>query len=88
MIRAGAKGKDGRPILILGLSHDNLARLTRDPIAVRIDEILPGVVADVLIFAGESEETMAQALGSLIDASTRQTGPITSADAIAKELGP
>lgn len=54
-----AKGeRDGRPIVVFGLSYQNLNRLRQDqPILVNGDELdLPH---DVLIFAGPTEQWLA-----------------------------
>lgn len=64
MIKAAGKMKDGRPLLLLGLSYDNLSRLMTDqPVKVDTAELkasepdnLPSMV--VVIFAGKTEEAM------------------------------
>lgn len=67
MIKARGE-KDGRPVLLLGLSRANVERLQADqPIVISADELeamgLPAV--EVVILAGETEATIAAQLGAL-----------------------
>jgi len=60
MLKGWGKLRDKRAFLI-GLSHGNLDRLREDkPIVIDGSQI--GLGFDVLIFAGETEESMAQQL--------------------------
>jgi len=59
MLKAGGRGvRDGKPVqfVVLGLSHLNLARLKEDR---------------PIIFAGETEQSMARQLADLIGPGTR-----------------
>lgn len=59
MIKARGEGPDGRPVLILGLSHGNVgALLSGRPI--KFDAKPYGYDGTVLIFAGEDEAAMAK----------------------------
>lgn len=62
---------DGRELLILGLSHENLTRLKSEkPIAFRGDTVgLPGI--EILIFAGETEQSMARDMAEFVGPNTR-----------------
>jgi hypothetical protein len=64
MISGRAKGKSGRTMIILGLSHANLERLKAGkPIAMTpmTHPVLPPDI-EFYIFAGETEEAMTQML--------------------------
>lgn len=67
MIKAMATGADGRSVLILGLSFENLNRLRANPgdDHIRIDGKEIGLPIDVVIFAGETEAHCAEALGGI-----------------------
>lgn len=55
----GKGTKDGREVLILGLSFENMERLKKDrPIVIWREEI--NIPFDIIIFAGETEESMAK----------------------------
>jgi len=73
MITALATGDDGKQIIVLGLSYENLKRL-RDgkPIHVRSDVHagFPENLA-IMIFAGATERAMAEQLQPLISAATK-----------------
>jgi hypothetical protein len=60
MIRASGKsGKDGRPVLIIGLSRRNCERLLEgDPIP--FDAAPWGVDAHIVVVAGENEAAITQ----------------------------
>ena len=59
MIRARATGAKGRPVIILGLSAQNLKRLRKGmPIHVHCDEL--GFAGELVIFAGETEAELAK----------------------------
>jgi len=73
MLKMHAVGKkDDKPhhLVVLGLSYANLARLKKgEPISLDGGEVgLPGV--DVLIFAGETEQTMARDVAEFIGPET------------------
>jgi hypothetical protein len=75
MLKMHAGGeKDGKPfhLVILGLSHMNLARL-KDGRPIDIDATEVGLPAGtrILIFAGETEQVMARDLQSLIGPDTK-----------------
>jgi len=60
MLKAKAS-RNGRPMIVIGLSYVNLERLKNDPdgyIMVWREEI--GSDNDIMIFAGETEEKMAE----------------------------
>ena len=70
MIRAMARGPDGRQILVIGLSFDNLDKLRKHPrdSFIRINgKNTGGLSIDVMIFSTETEahgaEMMAEFLG-------------------------
>jgi len=70
MIKFTATTKDGKRLLGLGLSHVNLDRL-REGKPINIDGTSVGIEGlDVLIFAGETEASMAKALKPSITAET------------------
>lgn len=70
MIVASGAGRDGAPLLVLGLSAENLRRLPNDePI---LKDLRPyGLELKVLIFSEETEEKMAAAIQELIGPETR-----------------
>lgn len=58
MIKAKLKGKDG-PIIVLGLSHENLRRLKdRKPILFDLSELGIQPSVPVMIFTGKDEDAM------------------------------
>jgi len=61
MIKAGAKGKDGQPVVILGLSEGNLGELRKKrPIVVDLEP--KGLKGQVVIMWGETEGAITQEL--------------------------
>jgi hypothetical protein len=57
----GKGDRDGREMLIFGLSFENLERLKQNkPIMVWREEM--GIIYDILIFAGKTEASMADAI--------------------------
>jgi hypothetical protein len=73
MLKASGTQPDGRPLIVLGLSYENVIRLKNgDPIDFPLDDL--GVAADVAIFYGKTEEEMRQTLiaGGLVNHRTRQ----------------
>lgn len=71
MIKAAATDKEtGDPVIILGLSAENIRRLQDDqPIRVDLSEM--GLTGQVVIFAGETEEAMTKTMMPLIGPKTR-----------------
>jgi hypothetical protein len=61
MIKAGGMGKDGKPVVILGLSEGNLGELRKGhPIVI---ELAPfGLEGRVLLMWGETEQAITQEL--------------------------
>lgn len=73
MLKIAARGqKGGKPVklVVLGLSHANLARLKEgQPISFDGAEVnLPGV--EVMIFAGETEQMMVRDVADLVGPNT------------------
>jgi len=64
MIKATGCGKDGTPVLFLGLSAENRKRLGEDqPIMVRADHVDPRLPAiTVVLLGGDTEESIAAQL--------------------------
>lgn len=64
MVKGRGVGKDGRPFVLLGLSHENVARLFADEPIVVITSLPPdkGVGLeggpDIILIAGTTEEEM------------------------------
>lgn len=71
MLKMRTTLSDGRELLIFGLSRINLDRLKADqPIAFRGDTVgLPGL--EIMIFAGETEQSMARDLAEFVGPNTR-----------------
>jgi hypothetical protein len=71
MLKMRTRLSDGRELLILGLSQINLDRLKADqPIAFKGDTVgLPGL--EIMIFAGETEQSMARDLSEFVGPNTR-----------------
>jgi hypothetical protein len=74
MLKMYADGeKDGKPVrlVVLGLSHKNLDKL-REGLPIKFNGDQAGLPADVevLIFAGESEQTMQRELADLVGPET------------------
>lgn len=76
MLKMTAQGKDGRHLVVLGLSFGNLDRLRADApdgyIKVEGKE-LGGLPVDVVIFAGETEASMAHTVRGMIGPDTKVT---------------
>lgn len=64
MIRAKMADKQGRPILMFGLSHENLRRMKDLGQPIRFDLAELGIQpsVSVVIFVGETEESMREEL--------------------------
>jgi hypothetical protein len=59
MIRAKATAPDGSHVIVLGLSQENIKRLTAgQPIRVTGESISTPEIASILIFAGGTEQGM------------------------------
>jgi hypothetical protein len=59
MLKLRGDDEDGRPVLIFGLSYENLRRLKAgQPIAFRLNEL--GLAGSVIIAAGPTEEHIAR----------------------------
>lgn len=69
MIKAVISGGDNTPILVLGLSRENCARLLLGlPIHIKAAELAEmGLPADmdVMVIAGETEASIAKQLGAM-----------------------
>lgn len=61
MIKARGTDADGRPLLVLGLSHGNLDRL-RAGEPIKFDGALYGYPGTILIFSGKDEVAMGESL--------------------------
>jgi hypothetical protein len=72
MIKASAKGRDGRSYLIIGLSHANLDKLRSDGTGgfIKILGAEMKLPIDVIITAGENETTLAHELAEFIGPDT------------------
>ena len=75
MIKATAQSRDGKTILVLGLSFANLDRMRAHPgddhITIKGEDV--GLPVDVMLFAGETEAHLAQTLQSMIGPQTKVT---------------
>lgn len=75
MIKATAVGRDGKVVLVLGLSFENLNRLRAHPgddhIRIKGEEI--GLPLDVMLFAGETEAHLAETMKEFIGPQTKVT---------------
>lgn len=75
MLKALAKGTDGRTVLAIGLSFANLDKFRQQPgdTFIRIEGAAHDMPFDVMIFSGESEAHLAQLIESLIGPETNVT---------------
>ena len=73
MIKATARGRDGRKTLILGFSHANLDKLREDGLNgyVKIDGAQVGIDCDVIITCGPTEQIMAETFSQSIGPETK-----------------
>lgn len=73
MVLAIAEGEDGRTILVIGLSHGNLARLRADGLNghIRIDGKSKNLPIDIMISAAETEFDIARSLQAFVTADTK-----------------
>lgn len=62
MLRGKGTMKDGKPLIVLGLSYKNLEKMKAgEPMSFDLDEL--GINAHCLIVVGETEEAMAEDFG-------------------------
>lgn len=73
MIKAAAKGANGRDVLIIGLSYANLDKFRAEPrdTFIKIPAKETGLSVDVVIFSGETEAHCADMLAGLITPETK-----------------
>jgi hypothetical protein len=70
MIKAVARGKDGKHILLIGLSYENLDRLREDGLKGFIPIKDLGLPIDIIITAGPTEDDIANGLRKFIGPDT------------------
>jgi hypothetical protein len=72
MIKATAAARDGRSVVLLGLSWNNLDRLRADGLKgfIKVDGKEMGVPVDTLITAGETEQIMVDYMLQFIGSET------------------
>lgn len=59
--------RDGKTLVGLGISEGNVAKLKEGkPILVHLDEMIPGINMDILIFYGDTEQAMYQELKPML----------------------
>jgi hypothetical protein len=75
MIKASARGADGRTILVVGLSFGNLDKFRAAPgdTFIKIDGREMGLSSDVMIFSGETEAHCAETIAAFIGPETKVT---------------
>ncbi|HEX8827635.1 MAG TPA: hypothetical protein VF778_05940 [Xanthobacteraceae bacterium] len=75
MIKASAKGQDGRDLLVLGLTFGNLQRFREQPrdTFIKIDGKELGLAVDVVIFSCETEAKGAELMEEWIGPKTKVT---------------
>jgi hypothetical protein len=68
-------------LVILGLTEENIRRLlSGKPIALKLEEIQPAIVGDLVIVGGKDEQQMVDDIFSgLIGPVTQLGGPVTAA---------
>lgn len=69
MLKMVATLPNGRSLLVLGLSAENMRRLPGAPIKIKGEDI--GLPLDVVIFTGDTEQSMARDLADLIGPNTQ-----------------
>lgn len=70
MLKASAESRDGRNLVVLGLSQNNVDRLVAgEPILMDLAEF--GADTRLLIFAGSTEEQMTEEFRSMLGPSTQ-----------------
>lgn len=71
MLKMGAKTKKGSDLIIIGLSHMNLDRLREGrPIHCTARDFGFDSDAEILIFSGETEQSMARDMAELVGPNT------------------
>lgn len=72
MIKASARGADGRAILVIGLSFGNLDKFRTEPGStyIKIDGREMGLPTDVLIFSGATEADCTETIKDFIGPKT------------------
>jgi hypothetical protein len=75
MIKASAKGRDGRAILVIGLSFGNLDKFRAEPgeTYIKIDGREMGMSSDVMIFSGATEADCAETIKGFVGPKTKTT---------------
>lgn len=75
MIKASAKGPDGRTILVIGLSFGNLDKFREAPgdTFIKINGREMGMSSDVMIFSGATEADCAASIAEFIGPKTKVT---------------
>lgn len=75
MINASFKGKDGRSMLIVGLSFGNLDKFRTEPgdTYIKIDGRELGLSSDVVIFSGATEADCAETIKAFVGPDTKTT---------------
>lgn len=73
MIKAAARGPDGRTLIMLGLSFGNLQKFKEMPgdTFIKIDGKDLGVPVDIVIFSGETEMAMMESMKDMIGPETK-----------------
>jgi hypothetical protein len=77
MIKATSKMKDGRPLLLLGLSGENITRMmAKEPISIDVGKLPDMPPMQIVIIAGRTEAEIADQLRSagLISGDTVELG--------------
>lgn len=75
MIKAAARGKDGKPLLILGLSRRNTELLLEGrPISIELKR-MTGIAGTLLLIAAENEAVLAAQLAPFMGPNTQFEGP-------------
>jgi len=72
MVKITAKGKDGRNVVVLGLSHRNLDKLRADGLNgfIKVIGAEIGIDCDILITAAETEAAIAEGFKDMIGPQT------------------
>jgi hypothetical protein len=75
VIKASAKGPDGRDMLVIGLSYGNLDEFRAHPrdTFIRISGHEMGLATDVMIFSGETEASCADMIQQFMGPKTKTT---------------
>jgi len=72
VVKISAKGKDGRMVVVLGLSYRNLDKLRADGLNgfIKVQGHELGIDCDVLITSAETEAAIAEAFKDMIGPQT------------------